>query len=275
MVIKVFQITQKESLPFRSNASTMDEMTRALPDGFYTTFTTLAQGTKVFGLQSHLDRLYTPAQEMGLNPAVDEATLRERIASLVKQNLPKEFRVRIILSKDSGAMHVGIQYFEPLPKIIYSRGVHVITIELARKSPRVKDSGFITSSNFQREKIGADIFEVLLTKNGRILEGMTSNFYGIKQKTIITAQRGILPGVTRKALLRLARGQGMPIKYGAPGVNETLSEAFLTSSSRGVVPIVSIDGKPVGDGRVGAWTKSLSKAYQDYVRERSEFLIQG
>jgi branched-chain amino acid aminotransferase len=275
MAIKTYAITPAESLPVDSNAATLDEMTRVLPEGFYTTFTTLAGGTKVFGLQSHLDRLYVPARELGLNPRVEERILREQIALLVKQNLPKESRVRIILAKDSGAIHVGIQYSEPPPEIIYSRGVNVITTEMARKSPDVKDSGFIASSSFERRQIGSSVFEVLMTKNGRVLEGMTSNFYGIKQKTIITANRGILPGVTRKAVLKLAKGQGMSIKYRAPRINENFSEAFLTSSSRGVVPIISIDDRRVGDGRVGEQTKSLSKAYQDYVEKRSELLVNG
>jgi branched-subunit amino acid aminotransferase/4-amino-4-deoxychorismate lyase len=63
----------------------------------------------------------------------------------------------------------------------------------------------------------------------------------------------------------------MSVEYRAPAVGEKLDEAFLTSSSRGVVPIVSIDGKPVGQGgRVGVWTKTLSKAYQAYLKEKSE-----
>jgi branched-chain amino acid aminotransferase len=91
---------------------------------------------------------------------------------------------------------------------------------------------------------------------------------------LITAQDGILLGVTRHAILRLARGQGMSIDYRAPKVNEKFDEAFLTSSSRGVVPIVSIDNKSVGQGRVGKWTQMLSEAYQAYVEERSEKIIE-
>jgi branched-subunit amino acid aminotransferase/4-amino-4-deoxychorismate lyase len=90
---------------------------------------------------------------------------------------------------------------------------------------------------------------------------------------IVTAQKGILLGVTRRAVLRLARGQGMSIQYRSPRVGENFDEAFLTSSSRGVVPIVSIDDVPVGQGRVGDWAKTLSKAYQAYVQERSEVII--
>jgi len=110
----------------------------------------------------------------------------------------------------------------------------------------------------------------LLTKNGKVLEGMTSNFYAIKGKTIITARNGILLGVTRHAVLKLARGEGMSIQYRSPLVGEKFDEAFLTSSSRGVVPIVQIDGTPVGQGKVGVWTKRLSLECQAYVEARSE-----
>jgi branched-chain amino acid aminotransferase len=205
-------------------------------------------------------------------PSVNEPTLRVRIAELAKANLPKESRIRLILTKDDGVIYVCLQPFEPLPKTIYENGVRVITTELARQTPRVKDTGFISSSINQRKQVGKDVFEVLLTRNGKMLEGMTSNFYVIKGKTLVTAQSGILLGVTRRAVLRLARGEGMSIRvaYRAPMLTEKFDEAFLTSSSRGVVPIVSIDHQPVGQGRVGKWTKMLSKAYQAYVEERSE-----
>jgi branched-chain amino acid aminotransferase len=118
---------------------------------------------------------------------------------------------------------------------------------------------------------------------------MTSNFYAIKcsviarragslpkqsplEATLITAQKGILLGVTRRAVLRLARGEGMSIRvaYRAPKVGEKFDEAFLTSSSRGIVPVVSIDQSPVGEGKVGDWTKRLMKAYGEYVKRKAE-----
>lgn len=273
MPIQVLQIVQNTNIPLNVQASSLDEMTRQLPAGFYTTFTTLAVGTKVLGLKAHLGRLYGPARAARLKPAVDQNTLRERIAGLTQENAPRESRVRMILSKEDGAVYVGLQTFEPLPESIYEKGVHVITAEMARSDPQIKDSAFVTTSGLQRAQIRNDVFEVLMTKNGAILEGLTSNFYGIKRKIIITAARGILPGVTRKAVLQLAKGEGMSIEYRPPRVDEAFDEAFLTSSSRGVVPIVSIDRERVGEGRPGVWTKKLSKAYQAYVQERSEPLI--
>lgn len=270
MNILEFKIDPAGNLPIQTQVKTLDEMTQNLPQGFYTTFSTLFNGTRVLGLHTHLQRLYGPALEQGLSPSVDEPTLRIRIADLVKINLPKESRVRLILTKNDGAIHLGLQPFVPIAKQVYENGVAVVTTELARESPRVKDTGFISSSADQRRQMGRDVFEILLTKHGEILEGMTSNFYAVQGNKLITAQNGILLGVTRHVILRLAREQGMSIEYHAPKMNENYDEAFLTSSSRGVVPIVLIDNKPVGQGRVGQWAEMLSKAYQAHVKERSE-----
>jgi branched-subunit amino acid aminotransferase/4-amino-4-deoxychorismate lyase len=117
---------------------------------------------------------------------------------------------------------------------------------------------------------------------------MTSNFYviqneifrrdgstrkGKKQDVLVTARGGILPGVTRHLILRLARNSGLPIKYSAPRIAETFTEAFISSSSRGIVPVVSIDGRRVGEGDVGAWTRQLMDAYEVHVKKYSEIIM--
>lgn len=269
-MVQGYRLTHNGHIPLDFTASSLDEMTGRLSDGFYTTFSTLAQGTKVLGLRAHLERLYQPAKEAGLHPSANEGTVRKEIVELTKALLPKESRVRLILTKDTGDVYLGIQPLVPPDEAVYKHGVHVITTEMARHDPRIKGTDFITQSAEQRKLVKDDIYEILLTKNGKILEGMTSNFYAGKEDKLITAQQGILLGVTRRAVLRLARGEGMSIQYRSPRVDEKFDEAFLTSSSRGVVPIVQIDGMPVGQGSVGAWTKRLSLAYQAYVEERGE-----
>lgn len=303
MALKGFRLENDKLIPLRVDASTLDEMTQQLPPGFYTTFNTLAGGTRALGLQAHLDRLYVPARNLGLKPSVSEDVLRRCIADLARRNLPNESRLRLVLTKDTGDVFIVIQPFVPPTQEIYEKGVHVITANLSRHDPRIKGTDFIAESAEQRKLVKGDVYEVLLTKNGRILEGMTSNFYVIKDviarrsatttkqpsvsegllraedrrprngATLITARNGILLGVTRKATLRLARGEGMSIEYRAPRVDEDFDEAFLTSSSRGVVPIVQIDDRLVGEGKPGAWTKRLWKAYQVYVEERSEGIV--
>jgi len=299
--MKLLEISLQNTVEVETSASTLDGMTAALPVGFYTTFSTLAAGTKVLGLQAHLDRLFVPAKDIGLKPAVDEKFLRAKIAEIAQINLPHESRVRLILTKDEGRVYVAFQPFIAPPREIYENGVHVITSDVSRTDPRIKGTDFISKSAEQRKLVKGDVYEILLVHNGKILEGMTSNFYAVqyviarrsetttKQSSgsgglllrlsarndikIITARSGILLGVTRRAVLRLARGEGMSIEYRAPRVDENFDEAFLTSSSRGVVPIVKINDQPVGQGTAGAWAKTLSLAYQAYVEERSEKIV--
>ncbi len=290
-----------------------DELTRQLPRGLYTTFSTNHNGTRVLGLAAHLDRLYASTLADGISPSASRVDLRLALAKLAADSAQGESRFRLLMSASDGTVFVIVQPFTPLAKEIYERGVNVVTADLVRHDPRLKDSGFITESQSARTRVGGDVFEVLLAKNGKIYEGMTSNFYAVIASpkgeaisssgpsgqglpragvsvlrkspaysttsprkdgaTLVTARTGILLGVTRRGVLRLARGEGMGIEYRPPRLDEGFAEAFLTSSSRGVVPIISIDGNGVGEGRVGAWTKRLSLAYQAYVEERSERLV--
>jgi len=267
--MKYYEITAAKVKPITASAATLDEWTRALPSGFYTTFTTLAGGTKAMGFSAHLRRLYEPAARLGLNSPLNAAQLRARLVALIAQNLPAESRVRLLLTR-GGKLYLALQPFHSLPKQVYTRGVCVLSAELARRAPQIKDSAFIAQSAEQRKQVNKNIFEILLTKNGNILEGMTSNFYAMQGEAIFTAQRGILPGVTRRAVLRIAKGQGLSVIYRAPSLGANFDEAFLTSSSRGVVPIVKIDHRKVGDGRVGEWTKRLMQAYWEYVEKKAE-----
>ena len=92
------------------------------------------------------------------------------------------------------------------------------------------------------------------------------------QDKLYTAQRDILLGVTRRTVIRVARGMGLEVKY-QPLKRDQLKvprEAFITSSSRGVVPVIQIDDVTVGQGRPGQITKQLSAAYEAYVLAKAE-----
>jgi branched-chain amino acid aminotransferase len=89
-----------------------------------------------------------------------------------------------------------------------------------------------------------------------------------------TARKGILLGVTRRTVLRVARGSGLDIVY-SPLKREqvpALDEAFITSSSRGIVPVVQIDDMTVGEGCPGEITDSLRLLYETYIESRAEQL---
>ncbi len=250
-------------------------MTRQLPPGLYSTFRTYDQRRRVIGLRQHLQRLYGPAERLGIEPQVDAATLHRALAEALADLETEEARLRLILTY-AGEVYLVVEPFTPLPPEVYARGVTVITVPLHREKAGLKSTAFIEASQEARLRVAeSGVFEALLTHNGKILEGLTSNFFYVCGGALGTAGRGVLPGVTRRLVLRLARRGGVPIRYRALPLAEIprLEEAFLTSSSRGVVPIVRIDAQPVGSGGVGEVTRRLGEAYQAHVQKIAEKIM--
>jgi branched-subunit amino acid aminotransferase/4-amino-4-deoxychorismate lyase len=105
---------------------------------------------------------------------------------------------------------------------------------------------------------------------------MTSNFFYVVERDNIpllgTARHDILLGVTRTMVIRLARGRGVEVRYRALKLDQlpAVKEAFLTSSSRGVVPVIRIDNQTVGQGRPGKFTRMLMADYEKYVLSHAE-----
>jgi branched-chain amino acid aminotransferase len=294
-MIKLYRIEKTQSILLRlPDMSSLDAITRQLPNGYYSTFRTYDGCTRVLGLSLHLRRLYDPVTK----PDVDASILRRQLVTLLQPIRPGEARVRVMMTKQ-GQVYVAIEPLIPLPSEVYENGVRVETTEIQRISPHLKSTAFISASDSERKHIAQEgIFEALLVKNGRILEGMTSNFFYVlrperseaqtkgasssfvagdaphsaQRKILFTAQRDVLLGVTRKNVIHLARGRGLEVKCQALKLNQLsdVKEAFITSSSRGVVPVIQIDRVRVGRGRPGAVTRMLISAYDEYVLENAE-----
>ena len=274
-ITKVWEITTSKGarridLP---NIATLDAITRQLPQGYYSTFRTFDNGKRALGITAHLRRLYKPAGMQNIKVAVDADALRRHLRDVLR-DYSSEARVRVIMTRD-GKVYIVIEALNLLPPEIYLEGVKVVTTAVQRKNPRLKSTDFISTSKRERAEISrSNIFEALLVRNGIILEGMTSNFFYIMNGELGTARRNILLGVTRRIVLRVARGSGLDILY-CPMKREkisALSEAFITSSSRGIVPVVRIDGMLVGEGVPGPVTKRLMVGYTNYVKQHTEMI---
>jgi branched-chain amino acid aminotransferase len=242
--------------------SSLDAITRQLPDGYYSTFRTYDSCTRVIGLSAHLRRL----------PNADASSLRRHLLQLLEPYRPAEARVRIMETKQ-GQFYISIEPLKLLPREVYEKGVHVETTTIHRDDPRAKSTAFISASDEERKHITqAGIFEALLVKNGKILEGMTSNFFYVQGQTLYTAQRDILLGVTRTMVIRAARSRGVEVKYQPLKLSQlpAVKEAFITSSSRGIVPVIQIDETMIGQGSPGKITMILMPAYDEYVLKHAE-----
>jgi branched-chain amino acid aminotransferase len=264
-------------LPLDANEKSLDDATRRLPQGVYTTFRTFGGSKKVIGFQDHLDRLYGPALSKGITPVATELELRAVMRELLTVYYPNEVRIRICLAfiGKPGQIFIIIDGLLPLSKDVYEKGVRISTTHVERVNPRIKSTTFIEISTPERNILHEkDIFEGLIVRNGRIFEGLTSNFYAIKNSTVITARVGILLGVTRRLVLRLVRSARIDVEYRSLRIDEIgeISEAFLTSSSRGVVPVISIDGIPIGEGDPGKVSQILMCMYDRYVLEKADVI---
>jgi branched-chain amino acid aminotransferase len=206
------------------------------------------------------------------------AGLRAMLAELLKVLAPDEARVRLILdttTQERGTLYVLTQPIVPFPAEIYQNGVRVSLSSTHREKPTLKQTAFIAESSGERREMRNDAFEILLTHNGRILEGMTSNFFYVHDDVLYTAGREVLSGITRRIVVQLAREVGIKVGYRSLRVDEILliSEAFITSSSRGVVPVVQIGDQRVGDGTVGELARQLSAGYEARIVELSESIV--
>jgi branched-chain amino acid aminotransferase len=271
IIMDAWQITPTQNIKLQSGTVSLDEFTRQLPDGYYSTFRTFDGGRRVLGFSAHLRRLYEPIPPT----EVDESYLRRQLFSLLEPYRSGEARVRLIMTQQ-GQVYIAMETLKSLPPEVYERGIRVETTELQRQLPRLKSTAFIGSSESERKHIAQQgILEALLVKEGKILEGLTSNFFYVKDNILYTAQDDILLGVTRNTVIYVAQGRGVAVNYEPLRRNQlrTIDEAFITSSSRGVVPVIQIDKVTVGQGSPGPLTRRLSMGYDQYIKVNAERIL--
>jgi branched-chain amino acid aminotransferase len=149
-----------------------------------------------------------------------------------------------------------------------------VVISSLRRTTHLADAktgNLIRTVLAQREARLAGAFEaILLTPEGSISDGITSNIYLVKGRRLLTPSREacILEGITREVVLDLARKMELEVVEGLfdPSEIEIADEMFLTSSTREIVPIVRVDGRVIGSGEPGPVTASLRKAYLRELR---------
>ncbi len=258
-----------QALPWPPAAHSLDDATRALPPGFYTTFRTFDGKRRVLGLRRHVRRLYPQGNPP---PRLTPRQLRAALRAALRAFPADEARVRLVAVPDDG-VYALLEPLHPPPAEVYRQGVATITVDLRRPRPHEKRTAFIQArARVQAELRARGAYEALLAPWARIREGLTSNFFWARQGVLYTAKWGVLPGVTRGVVLRVARALALPTRYRALPLREvpTIDEAFITSSSRGLVPVARIDAVTVGPGRPGPLTQRLMQAYAAYVQRAAE-----
>lgn len=254
---------------FTPEIQSLDQVSMSLPEGAYTTFRTYP-GLSALQLEDHFHRLEESASLAGHPIALDTGQLRENIRLALQQYPAESARVRVMIpfSGGSQSVYIFIGALTVPTAVKRAQGVTVISRKLHRPQPNAKLTGFITSTHELRKNLTGGIEEVIMVdEDGCVLEGLTSNFFAVIEGIIHTAGEGVLPGITRQIVLDIAQRESIAISFTAPYLTDIhdFDEAFITSTSRGVLPVTMIDSHPIGSGLPGKITRTLMDRYDQKV----------
>jgi len=240
-------------------------------DGVYT-LTNTYNTFQVLKLDAHLDRLEDSARRENIPLRLDRRMLRAALRDMIVQASFGDVRFRVTVScNQPDHLILSIEPFKPPLPEVYANGVLCITLpDSARHNPAAKTTGWM----HDREQVALPegIYTgLLLDSADRILEGVSSNFYAILNGELRTAGEGVLPGIAQQIVFAIVPDV-LPIRKEAVHKDDIphLEEAFITSSSRGILPVVEIDGFTIGDGKPGPYTRQLRERYLAWVEAHLE-----
>lgn len=237
-----------------------------LPEGSYTTLRTYA-GDRVLRLEQHVRRLQESLKSKAPLPVAD---VRAALAQALERTGHRESRLRLTFAPPR--LFVSVEPFEPLPETLYREGARCVTVALQRENPHAKHTGFIATAARAYSQLPPGAEEALmLAEDGAILEGLSSNFFALHGGALHTEDERVLHGVTRAIVLEVAEAL-LPIRKQAVRVEQLgeVSECFLTSVSREILPVVEIDDRLIGDAKPGPNARELIRRFAELVEKEAE-----
>ena len=227
-------------------------------------------------LDEHISRIVTSARKIGLTLPWSGETIKKIVLETLERNSGMdETNIRVIITggsspdfmtpQGSPRLIVLVTQIPRIPDEWYIRGVKVITTLSERSIPGAKSISYIAATlALKKAREQGAVEALLMDRDGYIPEGTTSNLFAFIDNTLVTADAGVLEGITRKVILSLAQKM-FPIEYRTLHLDELLKarEVFISGTNKGIVPVVGIDDAIVGDGRPGTNTRAIIKALAD------------
>jgi branched-chain amino acid aminotransferase len=271
MSVRVYCLASQELRLADQAGPTLDAVSLRLPNGAYTTLRTY-DTDRIIGLSAHLQRLAESSQMLQRPYPIDPAAIRSALREVITRERQPALRVRLTVPVDVDEIFISVEPFEVYPPELYQRGVRCATTRLSRHTPRAKSTDFIAPSRESKAAIDPGVHELLIVnRQGEILEGISSNFYAVLNGILHTAGEGVLEGITRRIVLQEAASI-IPIDFHPVRVRDLpqVTEAFITSSSREVMPVIQIDDHIIGTGQPGSITPTLLAKYRDELARNAE-----
>lgn len=267
-------------LPYEQAAIPIEDRAFLFADGIYEVIR-VYQG-RPFRMAQHMARLKRSAREIGL-PEPDCGQLEQVCQELLTRNQLSEATIYIEISRGAydprthafpkgevrPTVLVLARAFKPHPDLNLA-GAKAITVPDQRWARcDIKSVSLLPNVLAKQKAAEAGAYEAIFVRDGFAIEGSSSNLMAVLDGTIRTYPlcNYILGGVTREAVLELARELGYPVREEGIPVADLFrcSEVWVTSTTSEVMPIVEIDGRPVGDGRPGPVALALYRAFMERV----------
>lgn len=227
-------------------------------------------------LSDYLDRFYTSAERLGLSIPVERSGLTRQIMELLEANGQLDAGIRLVLTggyaDDSYTpvqpnLLVMQHAFKAPPEWQYERGIRLMSYHHQRELPEIKSINYLTGIRLQPVMRAAGADYLLYHDQGVIRESDRSNFFALTEEgVLVTPHEQILRGITRKQVLDLAPDI-VRVEERTVHMDElpTFREAFLTSSTKGVMPVVQVDETVIGEGLPGEVTLRLGALFVERV----------
>ena len=243
----------------------------------------------VFRLDQHLTRLYESARAIHLRIPIEKAALAKDVLDTLAANKLRDAYIRLIVTRGSGSLGLDprkttdpqiiiiTDAISLYPPELYQHGLKIITAGTIRNhpaalSPRIKSLNYLNNILAKIEGTNAGCLEALmLNHKGEVAECTGDNIFLVRRGEVHTPSidAGILEGVTRDAVIELARDAGLKVVERTMDRHDvyTADECFLTGTAAEVIPVVECDGRAIGTGVPGPVTRDLLERFHVLVRQ--------
>jgi branched-chain amino acid aminotransferase len=246
-------------------------------------------GGKVFRLDQHLTRLWSSAKAIWLEIPLTRAAMAQAVNDTLAANGIQDGYIRLVVTRGAGTLGLDpnrcsnpqviiiTDKIELYPEDFYRNGLEIVTASTQRNhpaavSPRVKSLNYLNNILAKIEGLKAGCIEALmLNHKGEVAECTGDNIFLVRDRVLQTPplDAGILEGVTRDAVIELARTASIAVQEMSLTRHDVYiaDECFLTGSAAEIIPVVKIDNRSIGAGKPGPITRDLMQRFHKLTRE--------
>lgn len=244
--------------------------------GVFETLRTYAGGLP-HAVSAHRERMWSAASELGIADMKTAEGIRADIARLYETCGYAELRVNLIITPgviDDGLFNASVptwvvvaKELKPYPEEHYQQGIKIVTFRGERFMPHLKTTNYLVGRQgyLEGQRHGASE-AVYVNSAGHVTEGVTSNILIFKDGCFYEVAEGCLSGITKAGIRVVAEHAGYQWQKAHLSVDDVYQAdaCFITSSVRGIVPVVTVDDRTVGDGTVPDIACELRTAYHQF-----------